>query len=376
MDIKLLIIHAKARSYRRPLFDALHKRYPTIFLFTQDSNKDEPIPSDWQHKYFNNIKLPGYSGDVAPGIIIEMIKQRSAYNTVIASDIASFSTHVSFLMAKLLNKKFIVFNELWKIPNNLRGKLLKIAIKVICRYSNAIIVAGTKSRDYLSSYTNKNNIFIAPNYGNNYSKIHFDDAKLNELKNSLNPDNKISLLYLGRIIPIKNLDSLISAFSKIENKIDNIQLIIVGSGIDKQKCKQFASQLKINNIKFIDKVSEDKVPYLYKISDLFILPGKFDLSSNVSCESWGLTINEAMSVGLPIISTTSVGGAYDLIKEGVNGYQVEAENSTSLANAILKIINNPTALNTMGKESYKLVINQFCIKCQLEGFINAIKSIR
>ncbi len=39
-------------------------------------------------------------------------------------------------------------------------------------------------------------------------------------------------------------------------------------------------------------------------------------------ESWGLVLNEAMSVRKPIVSTDMVGAAYDLIKDGVNGYIV------------------------------------------------------
>ena len=69
-------------------------------------------------------------------------------------------------------------------------------------------------------------------------------------------------------------------------------------------------------------------------------------------------INEALSLNKPVISTTAVGAAYDLIENDVNGYQIEPDNPEELAKAIIKIIENRNKFMDNRRFYLKASVNQ------------------
>jgi glycosyltransferase involved in cell wall biosynthesis len=75
---------------------------------------------------------------------------------------------------------------------------------------------------------------------------------------------------------------------------------------------------------FLGSCLSDESKYYYEYTDGFILPTKFLLSEPVQIESWGFTVNEAMALGKPVLSTTAVGSAYDLIIDEQTGYVAKA----------------------------------------------------
>ena len=108
--ISLLLIHPKARPYRLSLFEALNKKYKTFFLFTHGQKEINP-PEEykgWNYKILKTLPFPGYKGAVNPGLIWELIKRRRQYDVILASDIASFPAHISFIISRILRKKYLV----------------------------------------------------------------------------------------------------------------------------------------------------------------------------------------------------------------------------------------------------------------------------
>ena len=101
-------------------------------------------------------------------------------------------------------------------------------------------------------------------------------------------------------------------------------------------------------------------------ADLFVLPS--------SKEIWGLVLNEAMAYGLPVISTTSVGGSTDLINAGYNGYIVPPDNPRALMCAIRNVLSSSDTPQVMGANSRNKIID-FTIEKAAQGFIDAIKYV-
>jgi glycosyltransferase involved in cell wall biosynthesis len=78
--------------------------------------------------------------------------------------------------------------------------------------------------------------------------------------------------------------------------------------------------------------------HYYGACDLFVLPTRFLLTEPVNCESWGFTVNEAMSLGVPVVATTAVGAAYDLIVPGETGAMAEAGDPDDLAAKLAPLV--------------------------------------
>lgn len=374
-DKKILFIHPEAGMYRREFFDLLSKNLDITFAFTGGHNWVEKIPEskNWKYKNFRPYKFIGYQGEFAPGIFFELIKD---YDIVVSSIITSFPTHFSFLIAKMLGKKFVLFDELWMWPGAFLAKLALPYAKIIAKHSDAILATGTKTKEYYinSLGADQKKVFICPNSAEDLSKQVIIQKKIDEIKRVIKPNNERIILYLSRVIELRNLDCLITAFSRLEKEVPNVKLIIGGDGDFLEFCKSLSNKLGVKNILFLGKISHDDTVYFYTLCDVFVLPGKIMPENSVNVESWGLTLNEVMSIGKPVVSTDSVGAAFDLIVNNTNGYRVKNSNVDEMATALEKILRSDEMRVKMGSASREIIKN-YTAQEQTESFTECIESI-
>jgi glycosyltransferase involved in cell wall biosynthesis len=100
------------------------------------------------------------------------------------------------------------------------------------------------------------------------------------------------------------------------------------------------------------------------MADVFVFPTLGDI--------WGLVINEAMSAGLPIITTSAAGASADLIKD--NGFIVPPGDTETLSDRLIEISTKDKLREEMGRRSLD-IISDFTIEESAKGFIAAIDSI-
>ena len=138
-------------------------------------------------------------------------------------------------------------------------------------------------------------------------------------------ENLFYTISIGRLVKRKGFEFLIKA---IKNTPDNIHALIIGEGPEKDNLVNLAKELNVSGrIHFLGFVSEiEKFQYLQN-SDVYVLSSLH--------EGFGIVLQEAMQVGLPIISTDN-GGQVDFIKEGKNGYLVHFGDVEALASVINK----------------------------------------
>ncbi len=111
-----------------------------------------------------------------------------------------------------------------------------------------------------------------------------------------------TVLFLGRIHPIKGLDLLLPAWKIIQDKHPDWELKIIGDDVGyhgstgyKIKLKNISNQLKLQRVDFLDPVYGNEKWQAYKDADIYVLPSY--------SENFGVTIAEAMASGLPVIVT-------------------------------------------------------------------------
>ncbi|MGC4095648.1 MAG: glycosyltransferase family 4 protein [Nitrospira sp.] len=123
----------------------------------------------------------------------------------------------------------------------------------------------------------------------------------------------------------KGLNTLIEAFGLVVDNwrtSDYPALILAGDGPSSDQLKVLAKKYA-GYIRLIGFVSPSKLPSLYDMCDVFILPSLFD--------PWGLVVNEAMNAGKPVVTSDKVGASADLIQEGKNGAVFKAGDSQDLS---------------------------------------------
>ena len=223
---------------------------------------------------------------------------RIIFETADVIHVHGYHSLFSYEVIKLLDKfgySFkIVFNPHYEGVgftriNNLLHKPYKYLAKSLFDISEKIICVSNYERDLLINNfrIEKSKIRVIQN-GINYKipKNHIVKYFSNNLK----------ILYVGRLEEYKGIQYLLHSLALLnKNKSLNIEFIIVGQGPFHQDLLDLTSKLKLNNVRFLGNVSNEKLEKLYISSDIFILLSR--------SESYGLVVAEALVHGLVTIVT-------------------------------------------------------------------------
>ncbi|OGJ10131.1 hypothetical protein A2456_01540 [Candidatus Nomurabacteria bacterium RIFOXYC2_FULL_36_19] len=159
------------------------------------------------------------------------------------------------------------------------------------------------------------------------------------------PDNKIKLLFVGRLFPEKSVDTIIKAMPHIIKKHKNVHLMLVGGGHLRQKLENLVRTLGLTkHITFLGLVSDEDKILAYNASDIFILPSLAELE--------GMVVLEAMACGKPIIISDAKMSASRFFVDG-NGFLFKTEDHLDLAHQISKLIADPILRKKLGEVSLK-----------------------
>ncbi|MCF6235459.1 MAG: glycosyltransferase family 4 protein [Gammaproteobacteria bacterium] len=362
MAKKVLLIQPGYAHYRDELFSILSKRYD-LFILYEKKKKVYPgaeRPKGDNHRFI--IQTPLFKW---LNYILSLV--RSNPDIVVTSTSTSLRTLVAYLYSRLFGKKFILWILEWQEPvydiNTFAGNIKRlrkaIANKIILK-SDALLVGGSASYNYALSLGKKSDeIFTATQC----AKDLYANGQKRRVK-----ANDVVFIYLSRIIKWKGLDFLIRAFSKLENESDNVKLIIAGDGPFRKECVELCENLQSENVTFLGSVDSSDVNDIYSSADIFVLPS---ITYRNSYEAWGLVVNEAMSMKMPVITTDAVGAAYDLVKD--NGIVVKNANVDELYQAMKKILS--MNLNLLGEASRKIFVSKNDYYKMADGFTSAIEYV-
>jgi len=151
--------------------------------------------------------------------------------------------------------------------------------------------------------------------------------EISAVKRTWNPAQPLRVLFLGQVIVRKGIHYLMAAARKLEKA--NVHFHVVGPvGISAA-----AVNSAPRNITFHGRATRDQAGAWYQGADLFVLPTLSD--------GFAITQLEAMSYGLPVITTPCCG---DVVSEGLDGFIVPPRNSDALANVLLRYLTEPELL--------------------------------
>lgn len=278
------------------------------------------------------------------------------------------------LFCKIFNKPYILSYD--GISTNrlyIKEKWIKrILKKIVIQNANYIMGNGTVSRRYFNekfSYP-LNRIY------NQYLTVDSEminmlyrekDKYREQYRGKYNIDErKKVLLYSGRVIGIKNIDSVIKAISRLQDK--NIVLLIIGGGEKESELVKLASKLNVEVIITGFIIEQEELFKHYFAGDALILPSSV-------YEVWGLVVNEAMFSGLPILVSDICGCSLDLVNDQKNGYKFNPFDVNDISEKINIIFKKENMLK-MGNESREIIKSWTFnnSKKQLELIINKLKN--
>jgi glycosyltransferase involved in cell wall biosynthesis len=155
------------------------------------------------------------------------------------------------------------------------------------------------------------------------------------------------IIGVGRFVKKKGFDILIKAFSIVQKKYPNLNLILIGDGTERANLEKLRDDMKMNNsIHFLGGKSHEETIKYIKGSEFFVLPSRK--------EPFGIVCLEAMAAKKAVVAM-NVGGVSEYLKHTINGMLVENERSEDLANSIIYLIDNPELSKKFGLNGRKLV---------------------
>jgi len=163
------------------------------------------------------------------------------------------------------------------------------------------------------------------------------------------------LLYVGRIEPLKGIDTLIQALAIMRRSGSEVCLTIIGgdpedSTYDRDsevsRLKTISEQAGVADvITFLGKRSQDSLPYYYSAAEAVVVPSHY--------ESFGMVALEAMACGVPVVAS-QVGGLAFLVQDGVTGFTVPVDEPEALADRLMRCVNQPDLQNQLGRQAADL----------------------
>jgi glycosyltransferase involved in cell wall biosynthesis len=178
--------------------------------------------------------------------------------------------------------------------------------------------------------------------------------------------NQYRIIHLSRLIKWKRVDMLIDAVAQLKTDFPEIELLIIGEGPEKENLEKQATALMVTG----------SVKFLGGIYDAALF-GKYIMSSSiyVLAGMGGLSINDAMIFGLPVICSECDGTEKYLVREGFNGLYFEKADQQSLNSKIKYFFENPVLREQMGKNSEKIIKEEINIHKVVEGYMKAFNYV-
>lgn len=180
--------------------------------------------------------------------------------------------------------------------------------------------------------------------------IPSDEAKMYV---GLKPEDRM-VLFVGRIEPLKGVDTLIHAMCCLQLKDTSrpVHLAIIGGDpsasreemtVEMKRLQALCDELAVGQtVVFLGKRDQDKLPYYYSAAEVLVMPSHY--------ESFGMVALEAMSCGTPVIAS-EVGGLAYLVRDGETGFTIPAEEPDTLCEKLTWLLNDGELHTKMSRQA-------------------------
>jgi D-inositol-3-phosphate glycosyltransferase len=147
------------------------------------------------------------------------------------------------------------------------------------------------------------------------------------------------LLFVGRLQPLKGIDTLLRAARAVRVQHDRVQVLVIGGGVDAwddreaqelQRLQSLSEKLGLaSHVRFINAQPQHILAQYYAAADVFVMPSHY--------ESFGMVVLEAMACGTPVVAS-KVGGLTSTVVSGETGFLVPQGDGQAFARAILRLL--------------------------------------
>jgi glycosyltransferase involved in cell wall biosynthesis len=316
---RVTVVSPEPTPYRAPLFDRIAERVELTVVYAAPTvaGRSWTVELNHPHVFLRGRSVPGarwllrHDYPVTPGIGRALAK--SEPDVVVVSGWSTFASQAAVAWCWAHRVPYVLqveSHDLDPRPAWRRAVKNTVSTRVI-RGARSVLAVGSVARESALARGAKEVRLFA-----NTIDVERWIARADRLEPR--PHDDVLVLSVGRDIPDKGFDVLRRAAAEAGVRLD-----VVTGGF-----------------------SEDELAQRYVDADVFAL-----LSRR---EPWGVVVNEAAASGLPLVLSDRVGAAYDLLRDGENGFLIPVEDAGAAAEALRKL-SDPELRRRMGERSRELV---------------------
>ena len=331
---RVTVVSPEPTPYRAPLFDriARHVELTVVYAATTVAGRSWTVELDHPHVFLRGRSVPGarrllrHDYPVTPGIWRALAATRP--DVVVVSGWSTFASQATVAWCRTKGLPYVLqveSHDLDPRPAWRRAVKNTVATRVI-RGARSVLAVGSAARESALGRGAKE-VRIFANTIDVERWIRRADAL------APSPHDGVLVLSVGRDVPDKGFDVLQRAAAE-----SGVRLDVVTGGL-----------------------SEDELAQRYVDADVFALLSRH--------EPWGVVVNEAAASALPLLLSDRVGAAYDLLRDGENGFLVPAEDAQAAASALRKLA-DPGLRRRQGERSRELV-RGWDYDASVEAFLDA-----
>jgi glycosyltransferase involved in cell wall biosynthesis len=237
---------------------------------------------------------------------------------------------------------------------SLNGRVLRRVKRHVLRRADAVVVNSSATADACRSLYDGRTYEVIP--------MGVDTERFSPGPKSADLVRKhdlgdFTILFVGRLTEDKGLADLIDALRLLKISGMRFRALIVGTGDQEADLERRVAEAGLgDDVTFVGGVSSDGLPEYYNTADVFVGP------SIVGPRGWqeavGLVFVEALSTGLPVISTRT-GGIPDVVQDGVTGFLVDQRSPEQIADRLRRLHEDRAVLARMGERARDTVEQRF-----------------
>jgi glycosyltransferase involved in cell wall biosynthesis len=234
------------------------------------------------------------------------------------------------------------------IAQNIKNWIIKY---FLFSFIDQFLYIGEENYLYYKCFGIPENKLVFTPYAIDNDRFHEAYLVLNIERNAIRNKLNIGLtrkviLYSGKYIKKKRPLDVVKAFQLLDNS--NYHLILMGEGELRKEIEIYVIKHKLKNVTLTGFINQQEIPNYYAIADLFVM------CSGIG-ETWGLSVNEAMNFGLPVVISDLTGCAKNLVND--NGYIFKTGDVNELARKMDLILQNSELAKRFSENSIELIKN-------------------
>ena len=336
---RVTVVSPEPTPYRAPLFDRIAARddleLTVVYAARTVAGRSWSVELDHPAVFLRGVSIPGAASvlrhDYPVNLGVGAALRRSAPDVVIVSGWSTFASQVGVAWCCARRIPYVLHVESHDLdPRPRWRRALKDAVATpVIRGAASVLVVGSAARASVTARgAARVHVFA------NTIDVERWIERAEGIRRRAHDD--VIVLSVGRDVPAKGFDVLAAACGKADVRLETVH-----AGL-----------------------AEDELARRYVESDVFALLSRH--------EPWGVVVNEAAASGLPLVLSDHVGAAYDLVRDGENGFVVPTEDVDAAVAALRKLAGDRELRLRMGERSRELV-RAWDYDASVEGFVAAVR---